>query len=702
MGLIARKQDHRYHVFYLDAPSDNFLSLYRERFMPKLLRSEVKDRVEDYYADILADELGQSELTKGISDTLRRRETRPDSIAQRIGLMESEFIRRLGEKLGKITEREDFARVFLLLRRPEFEDAVWEWLCGNEPDPVLRERGIGRPIDTDAAALEAIGVFSFLFGQLEHRFVLIIDEMEKVLSHSLPRRPDEATLLALKKLMEVISTTGALFVMSGLPDFLEVLPKDAEERISCKIRPSPMTGEEVVKYIREAQQRATGKARLEPYSRETADYIATISGGNARKVVRLCFLVYATANSSGKPITPAMIREVARDQFEVSSIEDVHSEIARVISQRGWLFERGKVYNKKTRRKEQQVTCDFWLPLGNEGAGICIFLSRSVIQKADVQRLASDVALISENLKPRAKILSLLVVNGYLAENLRGDLEKVFTRVLTFKLREFFDDCDAILQGFRLRLEESGREDLLASIKARIDEVARQNNAAAANLDSVFKALLSERDVQMAVTTGLRTFFGQLAGRESISAALPPGVDRVFRTAEASLTPFANVAPEAFDLIFAPLDGRRTPELEMKMPPFVFDELIGGMRSPTLAAVYLLPIAIEKFKQQVSALLSNAVRGSSLRMSGLPSRLSVLENACMAFDRIVHQLSPGLQDADRLFAVLGSVSAHSFATNRLSRSIDRDFATTGTRHTVQVLESLGREVYDASRGLLLE
>ena len=102
---------------------------------------------------------------------------------------------------------------------------------GSPPDDALVDRGIKRTLDSDPAVLETIGVLAFLFGRQNHRFVLVIDEMEKVLSHSTPRRPDEATVLAFKKLMEAMGKTRALLILGGLPDFLEVLPDDAQQRI---------------------------------------------------------------------------------------------------------------------------------------------------------------------------------------------------------------------------------------------------------------------------------------------------------------------------------------------------------------------------------------------------------------------------------------------------------------------------------------
>ena len=274
-------------------------------------------------------------------------------------MSESEFIRRLGQKLKVITEKEQYATALLLLLRPEFRDAVWEWLSGSPPDKILQERGITSSIDTDADALEAIGVLSFLFGYLEHRFILVIDEIEKVLSHTNTRGIDKSTLLAFKKLMEVMSKTRALLIISGLPEFLELLPEDTLQRISCIVRPSRLSGDDTVRLIKEAQKQEFGTEKLDPFSRETAQYITTIAGGNVRKVLRLCFHSFHAAALANSPVNSAMIREAARDQFELSSTEDILSEIGRVINQRGWAYEQNKSFGEKkySCSSRPMVTC---------------------------------------------------------------------------------------------------------------------------------------------------------------------------------------------------------------------------------------------------------------------------------------------------------------------------------------------------------
>ena len=244
---ISTAGDASVEALYLDAPADTFLALYRDRFMPKLSRADVKAKIAEYYADIVADQLADSDLTSPVADALKARAISPEQVVRNLGLMEAEFLQCLNNRLRTVTEIDDFGTALALFLRPEFEAAVWDWLSCNPPDPALSERGITKTIDTDAEALEAMGVFALLYGRQRHRLVLIIDEIEKVLSGNEASQPDESSVLAFKKLLEVFGRTKALLVLSGLPDFLEALPDDARQRIACFVRPTPLTASDAIR-----------------------------------------------------------------------------------------------------------------------------------------------------------------------------------------------------------------------------------------------------------------------------------------------------------------------------------------------------------------------------------------------------------------------------------------------------------------------
>lgn len=535
------------HPFYLDAPADTFLALYKDRFIPKLEREDVRDRVEEYLADIVAEELGKSELTIEVAKHLRSRDIPPLELIRSLGLMESEFMERLHNELRVVTEHKDFGTAFSLFLRPEFEVAVWEWLEGNPPDEALSDRGIQRTLDSDPAVLETIGVLAFLYGRQNHRFVLVIDEMEKVISHSTQRRPDEATILAFKKLMESIGKTRALLILAGLPDFLEVLPEDTQQRIPCIVRPTALTPDDTAQYIREAQKRAGGRERLKPFTRDTVAYVSEIAGGNARKVVRLCYHAFQVAERVGTDVTRAMLREAAREQFELTTTEDVSTEISRAIDLNGWLFQADMVFGEG----ETSIQVDFWIPVGDKGSGCAILIARSLLYETEATELAERTKRMRAVQSSDTQVLGLLVVNGYLAENLSPIVHDIFDRVVIFGVRRFADDIDAALKGTIRRIEESFREDNLALISDRVQQITRQTSATRATLDDVSRLIPNASLIERAVEQGLRAVFGQLSGQRKEFDPRFPRVTSEFDRVEGIVAPLRASIDQVFDCIFS-------------------------------------------------------------------------------------------------------------------------------------------------------
>ena len=51
---------------------------------------------------------------------------------------------------------------------------------GGRSSQVLVEWGVAQPISSDVLAMDALGVVALLYGRRNRRFVLVIDEMEKL------------------------------------------------------------------------------------------------------------------------------------------------------------------------------------------------------------------------------------------------------------------------------------------------------------------------------------------------------------------------------------------------------------------------------------------------------------------------------------------------------------------------------------------
>ncbi|AEB45762.1 hypothetical protein [Micromonospora maris] len=507
---------------YLDAPADSFLALYRERFIPRLSRAEVRRTVQNYYADIVAEDLEDSDLTRPMAQDLRARTVQPLALVRRVGLMEAKYQELLTERLRTITEDRSFGVALSMFLRPEFEAAAWEWLCGNPADTTLTERGVVSTLDTDANALQAMGVIALLYGGQQRRFVVVIDEMEKILRDSSATEEAEGVLAAFKRMLEIFSKTGALLILCGLPDFLEALPEDSRQRISLILKPDRLKAEDAIRYIKDVNEHSTGERKLHPFTTDVASYLADLSGGNARRLVRLCF--YAYAEAAGKTVTRAIVREAAREQFEVVSQEDLRGDIARVLNRNGWRFETGRTLIEEGSKSK----ADYWIPAGD--GGCAIFVTQSVLQEADANSLFAMGARSNTEKQNTSSTKSLLVINGYLSDKFRPALEQKFDAIVTHNLRTFSDDLEAALQGAISRIEKDISSATLETLSAKLEQSVRQNTQLRRSFDELAERLLGQESIQLAVERGMTSVFATLAGRR-LSSSRFPEVDRIFTDA---------------------------------------------------------------------------------------------------------------------------------------------------------------------------
>ncbi len=339
---------------------------------------------------------------------------------------------RLSERLSTVTEADDFATALTLMLRSEFELTVWDWLSGGSPDPVLREHGIERTLDSDSASLEAIGVLSLLFAARRGtKFVLVIDEVERILAGDAAAQGDRATLTSFKRLLEIVTKTGTLMVLCGLPEFLEVIPTDARQRIGTVVRPSKLSAADTVQYIEDISERMFGARSLAPFSTDTARYLTELASGNPRRVVRLSHRAYEIASRPGPEVTDvtrAVIREAARDQFETATDDELKREIVRVLDRNGWRFETDVRMGSGKRKRH----VDYWVPSGqDEREGCAVILTPSILQEGDSKTITADTQALRQA-KSDGTPDVLIVVNGYAVESSVRAIEKAGGRILIY------------------------------------------------------------------------------------------------------------------------------------------------------------------------------------------------------------------------------------------------------------------------------
>ncbi|MER7458257.1 BREX system ATP-binding domain-containing protein [Micromonospora sp. NPDC126480] len=446
---------------HLNAPPDTFVSLYRA-FADRLgqRRELVHDRVRRYYADILAEELRASEATLPVAEQLASGALDPVRVVDRLSLMESEFLRQLRDRLRQVTDNVEFSQALTLLLRGGFEDAVWEWFSGRPPAEVLRERGItGTITGSESTALQAMGVFALLIGHGAHPFIVVIDELDQLLTAA-GRREDEA-LDAFKEMLRVFAASNTFLLLAGLPDLLSSMRRDVRDRIDEQIVMSPLTAAEVQSYVLERQ-----RGRLAPFTEQTLAYVVELANGVPRGVISLCHRLWRRARDQRSTVTHPMVRQVAREFYDATGLANVQGEIRQVLVASGYdTYVPGHLVGGT-----EDTRVDYWVPVGSEGAGCAILLAEPLLDEADV----TGVQRRGQAIRAHADCELLLVVLGPPPVRFHDQLLEALGReALAYRPRSFVDQFAVEFKAMVARLEEryapEGPLTTLAPQLARLD-----------------------------------------------------------------------------------------------------------------------------------------------------------------------------------------------------------------------------------------
>jgi hypothetical protein len=446
------------------------------------------------------------------------------------------------------------------LLRSGFDRAVWEWFRGGVPDQVLVDRNIREPIRSDADALEAMGVFALLYGHRGHRFVLVIDEVDKLLATSsdtvtapideLGKRRSSTSASTLtapegfQRMLEVFAAANALLILVGLPDYIDAVGKTVMERLGRIIRVSALTTGHVEEYIRRRQQATSGTATLAPFTHDAVRYLVDITDGVARSIIRLCHHLYrkAVSEGPGTRVTEAMVREVARAQVGFfANIESVRREVRRTLDTLGLRYRRDYTVGSNTRART-----DYWIPLGDQDSGCAVLITESVFGAHDVQ-LLNETAILIKNAVAAAE--TILIVVGYLPAALSQELTEVFgIEPLVYDRWTFNESLAAILSTRARLVEETSTEDPLAVVRNKVERMNRQQ----ANTQRLIEKLAAYVDTMQASTNhefgairrdldGIRQALqpasaAWTADREIAPPGLPPRVSTLFEETSSALS----------------------------------------------------------------------------------------------------------------------------------------------------------------------
>ncbi len=459
---------------YLDATATDFLSLFKG-FMDRVTKEVLVSQVREYYADIVAAALQETGLSNEALQALAARRVQPQQVIRDLGLLESALLRKVQDTLTRVTENTDYSTVLSLLLRSGFQDAVWEWVNGGAPSQILRDRGITTVIDGELSALEALRVFALLFSGRRNRFVLVIDELDKIFS---VRRPPDDTLMAgFQNLLQVSARSGACLVLCGLPEVWKVVSPAVLARIPSRVELTGLSTDEIEDFMRRAHRSLLGEDRLEPFTPVTARMVATLTRGNARDVIRLCGRAFRLAESAAVAagadvlVDERMLNEAAAEVFGAPTPDDVEGQIWRLVESSGWEQERRHLLGASP-----DSAVEFWITFADRVGGCAVLLTRSLLTDADIDHVLTRIDAV-RTAEPAAEVL--VIVAGVPTPSAQIRIRDLLGRdPVVVRPESLTPDVAAALESVRARLQRQNGDGAVAGLRRHMDLLADRLEAA--------------------------------------------------------------------------------------------------------------------------------------------------------------------------------------------------------------------------------
>lgn len=619
------------HSMYLDAPADTFVRLY-QRFMSQLNRYDVQEVLRDYYADVVAGDLAGISGTEEIMERLRSGEIDPVSVAHELQLMDSVLLQRLQESLISATGNAEIGTALTLLLDPAMELAVWDWLSGNRPSEYLQEKGLLQPIDTESTALSTIVAFAALFGQRQQRFVLVVDELDRVLA-AVSQLGDEA-LGEFRRALTAFEMAGGFVVLVGQSDIQQTLGMEVLQRMGHIIKMPPMTLANVREYVSKSHEIARGDTNLYPFSDETLGYLTEITDGVPRQIIRLAHFLYAQAMEKGETVTVDMVRAVARNHFDIASVLDVRREVPQVLYREGIRFARGFLTDENG-----DLVVDTWVQRRDGDSACAVLITGSLLATSDIEDVKTRIAAA----RSEDEVFVVLIVVGYLSEQVKAALAEIGDLdYFVYYRRSFHAELAAAVAGALNRTGALDTVDDLPVIRERVERITRQESSLHGLIERLLTQVSASNEANERQLTALRREIADVSVRipqaaadteERPDTASMPGLlartERVFAPAldaVADLHRIEDVLADAFNI--EPEQDETTSDARL----IVRRVLQGQDGLSPLGAAYFLGELVGAFRNAITTWYWNSDARTMGELS--TSDRSRLDGLCYNYDAI--------------------------------------------------------------------
>ena len=273
-------------------------------------------------------------LTASAADVLQEDPSRIRDIVRSHQLSVDEVTREFDKLLAKACEGYDetIRRVITRLVWGETEGAALQWIRGEALEPRTAQLlGIPPAITTADTASAVIGAIAALHKAIGRPFVLLVDELEHFARFA-KAHDTESNFTWLKRLLEELGAAGALALVAGhwsgwstAKDYLDRFPQYAPIDL-VKLEPNEILS--IIGARVGTMPHGLGDAR--------AQLIAAVTGGNMRRLMSLCNVLFRETNGFGVAPTEKQIHAAWSSLAQRIPSEQAVERIMDLLEARGF------------------------------------------------------------------------------------------------------------------------------------------------------------------------------------------------------------------------------------------------------------------------------------------------------------------------------------------------------------------------------
>lgn len=344
---------------------------------------------------------------------------------------------------------DDFKKAFYYIDKPAIgEETAYKWLQGEilAPDECLRI-GVGQSLTTVEQAKNALVIIITLFRYAGIRLLLYIDQLEKLLTGT-----DDKTIKTnagiLHTLAEKFSVNSAFLMIVGSNEGMKVMPKDFWERVgitSIKMDQVELReANDLIKlYIQEGDnyEQYQNEGEIFPFKTEAVKNLVDLCGGNRRRLLQTCYLVYKQYIDDRRNIDTEAIKMAVQKTKEQFALPAVIELIRAVLNKKGLPW-----------KQQVQLTRTFTadIVVGEEANPLVIieitdplYILEEVERALDITRSRQEVS----KHYPHAKFI--VIAMGYISSQVVVRLQQIVDDCIVFEGEEFSDKFEDLINALK-------------------------------------------------------------------------------------------------------------------------------------------------------------------------------------------------------------------------------------------------------------